>query len=106
MITVNKSVSLTPPATASPPGNPQPNQLSLYASASLSGQLGSSCTHGQGEGANKEDYVQLLNEGESLELVQFDPMVEDENAWEAGEIINSFIEKHFKCTMTMEERGQ
>ena len=24
--------------------------------------------------------------------------------WEAGQIISSFIEKHFKCAMTMEER--
>ena len=48
--------------------------------------------------------MELLDEGELLELVQFDPMVEDENAWEAGEIINSFIEKHFKRAMTMKER--
>ena len=37
-------------------------------------------------------------------MVQFDPTVEYENAWEAGEIINSYIEKHFKRAMTIEER--
>ena len=31
-------------------------------------------------------------------------MVEEENVWEAGEIIKSFIEKYFKHAMTMEER--
>ena len=92
------------PATTTPPSNPQPTQLPLYGSASSSGQLGSSRPQGQGEEANEEDYVELLDEGESLESVQFDPTVEDENAWDAGEIINSFIEKHFKRAMTMEER--
>ena len=70
----------------------------------VTGQLGSSHPQGQGEEANEEYYVELLDKWESLELVQFDPMVEDENAWEEGEIINSFIEKHFKCAITMEER--
>ena len=30
--------------------------------------------------------------------------MEDENVWEAGEIINSVIEKRFKHTMIMEKR--
>ena len=51
-----------------------------------------------------KDFVDLLDKEESLELVQFDPTVPDENAWEAGEIINSFIEKHFNHTITAEER--
>ena len=92
------------PATAAPPGNPQPTQLPHYGSTSSSGQLGFSHLQGQGEEANEEDYVVLLDEAELLELVKFDTMVEDENMWEAGKIINSFIEKHFKRTMTMEER--
>ena len=48
--------------------------------------------------------MNLLDEGESLELIQFDPTVEDENAWDAGEVINGFIKKHFKRTITAEER--
>ena len=52
----------------------------------MTGQLGSSRLQGQGE--EEEDYVNLLDEGESLELIQFDPTVEDENAWDAGEVIN------------------
>ena len=93
------------PVTATPPSNPQPTQLpTLYGSASSSGQLGSSHPQGQGKEANEGDYVELLDKGELLELVQFDPTVEDENSWEAGEIINSFIEKDFKHTITMEER--
>ena len=38
------------------------------------------------------------------EIVRIGPTMEDENVWEAGEIINSVIEKHFKHTMTMEKR--
>ena len=49
--------------------------------------------------------MDLLDEGESLELIQFDPTVEDENAWDAGEVINSFVKKHFKRTITAEERS-
>ena len=82
--------------TASPPGNTQPTQLPLFDSTSLSGQLGSSRPQGQGEKANEEDNVELLNEWELLELVQFDRTLEDKNAWEAGEIINSIIGKHLR----------
>jgi len=57
------------------------------------------------QGQDDEDVVEFLDEEESLELVQFDPTVPDENVWEAGEIINSFIEKHFKHTITAEEKN-
>lgn len=39
--------------------------------------------------------MELLDEGESLELVQFNLTVEDENAWDAGETMNNLTEKHF-----------
>ena len=95
-----------------------PSEISrhyLQGPASLSGLPGSSRSQGQGaedrpgsscsQGQGDEDVVELLDEEESLELVQFDPTVPDENAWEAGEIINSFIEKHFKHAITAEERN-
>ena len=91
----------TPPTTVTPINNPQLLQSSLQGSSSSTDQLGSSRSQGQEE---EEDYVDLLDEGESLELIQFDPTVEDENARDAGEIINSFVEKHFKRTITAEER--
>ena len=54
----------TPPATVTPINNPQLLQSSLRSSSSTD-QLGSSHLQGQGE----EDYVNLLDEGESLELI-------------------------------------
>jgi len=87
----------------------------LQGSAPLSSLPGSSRSQGQGvedrpssscsQSQEDEDFVELLDEEESLELVQFDPTIPDKNAWEAGEIINSFIEKHFKHTITAEERN-
>ena len=93
----------TPPMTVTPINNPQLLQSSLQGSSSSMDQLGSSRSQDQGE-EEEEDYVDLLDEGESLELIQFDPTVEDENAWDAGEVINSFVEKHFKRTITAEEK--
>ena len=101
-------------------GMSNPPELSrqvLQGSTHLSGQPGSSRSQDQGEddqpGSSRaqgqddkadEDFVDLLDEEESLELVQFDPTVPNENAWEAGEKIDSFIEKHFNHTITAEER--
>jgi len=42
-----------------------------------------------------KDTIQLLEEGELLELVQFDSTVKDNKKWDAGETINKFLEKHF-----------
>ena len=68
-------------------------------SASVSGQPGSSSVQGQELDREEEDSVvedkdvlELLDEGESLELIEFDPTVE---AWEAADIINTFLVKNF-----------
>ena len=53
-----------------------------------------------------EDTIQLLDEGESLELVQFDPTVKDDKKWDAGETINKFLEKHFARTLQEQELHQ
>ena len=45
---------------------------------------------------NEEDVVDLLDESEALELVQFDPTVGDDNTWEAGKMINDFLQEYFK----------
>ena len=39
-----------------------------------------------------------------MELVRFDLTVEDGATWEAGETIDSFLEKHFSCIISAEER--
>ena len=48
--------------------------------------------------------VYLLDESETLELVQFDPTVGGDNTWEAGETINDFLQKHFKQILQPEEQ--
>ena len=81
-------------------------------STSVLDQPGSSSAQGQNREQSKgntnddlsdEDTIHLLDEGESLELVQFDPTVED-GTWEAGETIDSFLEKHFSRIISAEER--
>ena len=107
----------TSPVSGAETSNPpEISRQTLHSSACLSGQPFPSRMQHQGEdlsGSSRlqgqddeidEDFGELLDEEESLELVQFDPTVPDENAWEAGEIINSFIEKHFNHTITAKER--
>jgi len=48
----------------------------------------------QGQEKGEEDYVNLLDE-EALELVQFEPAVDDEDTWKACDTIINFIKKAF-----------
>ena len=64
-----------------------------------SGQSGSSRVQGQEEG-EKEDYLDLLDEDETLELVQFELVVDDDDAWKACDTINNFIKKSFTQVIT------
>ena len=93
---VNQSVA----ATVTSREHVQP----LLGSASSQGQPGSSSVQGQVEEDKDEDVVDLLDDAKSLELVQFDPMVGDDNAWEAREAITTFLEKHFSRIITPEEQ--
>jgi len=65
------------------------NQLP-HGSALGSGQPGSSHEQGQEE----KDYVDLLEEEEASELVQFEPAIDEEDTWNACETINSFIKEY------------
>ena len=47
-----------------------------------------------------EDSIHLLAEGKSLDLIQFDPIGENESTWDAS---NSFLKKHFTHTISSEE---
>ena len=50
-----------------------------------------------------KDELDLLNKGESLELVEFDPMVDSGKTWEAGDIINTFLTKYFTKALDQRE---
>ena len=73
------------------------SEIPLRGSARLQDKPGSSSLQGQAqEEEEEEDVVDLLDESETLELVQFDPTVGSDNTWEAGEAISDFLQKHFK----------
>ena len=48
-----------------------------------------------------EDAIELLDEAEALELVEFDPSVEPKNSWEAPPSISTFLER----TLSEEEKS-
>ena len=50
------------------------------------------------------DSIQLLDESEALELVEFDPSVEQKGAWAPPQVIVTFLEKHFNRALLEEER--
>ena len=58
----------------------------------------------QQEGKDKEDTIELLDESEALELVEFDPSVEPKDAWSPPSPMVSFLEKHFNRTLEEDER--
>ena len=58
----------------------------------------------QQEGQDEEDTIQLLDESEALELVEFDPSVEPKDAWNPPPPMVSFLEKHFNRTLEEDER--
>ena len=53
---------------------------------------------------DEEDVIQLLDDKEALELVEFDPIVEPLDTWEPPQVIIKFLEKHFNRSLEEEER--
>ena len=51
-----------------------------------------------------EDAVDLLDETEALELVEFDPKVKPTGTWDPPSVIRSFLHKHFNKSLSEEER--
>ena len=58
----------------------------------------------QGDHECEEDVVDLLDEAEALELVEFDPSVDPKDTWKAPQVIAMFLEKHFDRCLSTEER--
>ncbi len=57
-----------------------------------------------GKPSDLEDQVNLLDEAESLELVEFDPSVNSGMAWEPHQCLSSFLQKHFNRSLSDSER--
>ena len=51
-----------------------------------------------------EDFVDLLDEEEALELVEFDPKVDAKDTWPPPKSMKTFLEKHFNKSLSEEER--
>jgi len=81
-----------------------PGQL-LTGSASPSGQslTGSASPPGQKEEEEEEDAIQLLDDQEANEFQEFGPSVSNKTMWDAGEVINTFLEKHFNHSIKPDE---
>lgn len=52
----------------------------------------------------EEDVIDLLEDSEALELVEFDPRVKPTDTWEPPQSIKAFLGKHFNKALTEEER--
>ena len=50
-----------------------------------------------------EDVVDLLDEAEALELVEFDPKVDPKDTWRAPQVIATFLERHVNRSLSTEE---
>ena len=51
-----------------------------------------------------EDSVQLLDDAEALELIEFDPSVEPKDTWSPPPAMAGFLERHFNRTLEESER--
>ena len=52
----------------------------------------------------EEDVIDLLDDSEALELVEFDPKVKSPDTWEPPQSIKNFLEKYFNRALADEER--
>ena len=73
----------------------------LPGSASSLGQPGSSSSKGQEVESEEEDVLEYLNVKEATE---FNPTVIDADTWEVGEVIDTFLVKHFNRSVITDER--
>ena len=79
-------------------------------SSSLSGNPGPSGVTTQTarleeESQPEDDVVQLLDQDEALELIEFDPTVDSKDTWKPPQAIQAFLEKHFNRSLSEEERS-
>lgn len=56
------------------------------------------------EGDDTQDTISLLQESEALELIEFDPAIQPEDAWSPPDNIVKFLDRHFNKSLSEEER--
>ena len=52
----------------------------------------------------EEDTIELLDQSEALELVEFDPTVDPNDSWVQPKVMEEFLLKHFNRALTDEEK--
>ena len=57
------------------------------------------------ESSASEDHIDLLDDAEALEMIEFDPAVDPEDAWHAPKAMESFLDKHFNRSLSETERS-
>ena len=91
-----------------PPGFYPPGlgiQLDNQAGPNLEEPGPSGSGGGSGEKSyDVEDAIDLLDESEALEMVEFDPSISPKDSWEPPKSMVSFLEKHFNRSLSDLER--
>ena len=52
----------------------------------------------------EEDSIQLVDDAESLELIEFDPSIEPKGTWDPPPAMANFLEELFNWTLEMRGR--
>ena len=59
---------------------------------------------GAGSPESELEGIDLLDEKEALEFVEFDPTLDTSGAWKAPKTMTTFLEKYFNKALSDEER--
>ena len=95
-----------PPPQAQPMGNPcPPSNFSAAAGLPQPQQPRKRPAPEEDEESQDiEDHIDLLSDTEALDLVEFDPSVEPEDAWPPPKAMETFLDKHFNRSLSDSER--
>ena len=74
------------------------------ASSSHTEEPGPSNKRPRHEEREVDDTINLLDDAEALELVEFDPKVKPTGTWEPPKTIRNFLERHFNKSLSEDER--
>ena len=96
------------PQTANCPPFPGGGGQGQSTSSSASGNPGPSgvttqTAQSEVESELEDDVVQLLDQAEALEFIEFDPTVDPKDTWKPPQAIQTFLEKHFNRQLSEEE---
>ena len=108
MATCSKSILLrflvTPESAREPRGSASSGSTSNSRARTRTAQEPDSEDNQEENLQDNEDTIDLLEDAEALELVEFDPSVAPKNSWEAPKAITEFLNKHFNRALSEDEK--